>query len=73
MVRGHALTTVTRELADLVVNFHRLRCGAGYSLRAEWAATDLESFPHCVENTALALAFAVVREHEPCQARQAAR
>lgn len=42
-------------------------------MRVEWAATDFESLPHCVENTALALAFAPVREHEACQARQAAR
>jgi hypothetical protein len=34
---------------------------------------DSEMIVHCVENVALALAFAAVRKHEPGQARQAAR
>ena len=47
--------------------------GAGYALLAKWTATDIESLSHGVKNAALALTFAAMREHEPCQARQAAR
>ncbi|BBY39164.1 cyclase [Mycobacterium mantenii] len=49
------------------------RFGTGNALRAKGTATDLESLPHGVENASLTLAFAAVREHEPRQARHAAR
>src|ERR1700756_4972683 len=42
-------------------------------LLGQWTASDIESLPDCVENPALAFAFPAMREHEPCQARQAAR
>lgn len=47
--------------------------GAGYALLAQRTAADIETLPDCVKNTALALAFAAVREHEPHHAWQAAR
>lgn len=43
------------------------------ALRAQRTATDLESLPHRVQYPALAFALPAVREHEPRNARRAAR
>lgn len=51
----------------------QLRCGGGGVLLAQRTAADIKTLPDRVQNTAVPLAFPSVHEHEPRQARQAAR